>query len=117
MTDDRAVRALTDVVAAEEAAPGLMRVVSWSGEYYVDARDGGCLCPDKEYHDAPMCKHEYAALVADSDHLPTPFIQHIEDRPTALADGGEEEHSCSMCDKLPDSITCINTLDDPEVES
>lgn len=104
MTDDaRAVRALTDVIAAEEVAPGLMRVVTWSDEYYVDARDGGCLCPDKEYHDAAICKHEYSALVADVDRLPTPYVQNIEDRPTALADGGEP---CEECAALPGDWEC-----------
>ena len=72
--DDRAERALTDVVAVENIAPGMVRVVTWSDAYPVDARDAGCNCPDKEYNDVPMCKHELAAVVADRDDLPTPFI-------------------------------------------
>jgi hypothetical protein len=120
MTDDaRAVRALTDVVAVEEYAPGMARVVTFSDAYFIDARGDGCACPDQQYNLGPgeLCKHQIAAIIADSDHLPTPFVEHIEERPTALADGGSEEHSCGDCDKLPDSITCINTLDDPEVDA
>jgi hypothetical protein len=71
---ERAERACTDVVAVEDLAPGMARVVTFGGAYVVDARDGGCLCPDKEYNDVPMCKHELAAVVADRDDLPTPFI-------------------------------------------
>ena len=72
-TVDRAEN-VADVVAVEDLAPGMKRVVTFGGCYTVDARDGGCLCPDKEYREVPMCKHEYAAILADRDDLPTPFL-------------------------------------------
>lgn len=106
---ERALRALQDVVDAKEIAPGMMRVSTWSDSYVIDARGEGCNCPDKRYNDAPRCKHEFAAILADSDHLPTPFV----------IDSSQDEggHSCEMCSKLPDSMVCINTLDDPEVDA
>lgn len=96
--NDRVHRALTDVVAVEREAPGMVTVVTWSDAYTVDARDGGCMCPDKEYHDVPMCKHEYAALFATSD-LPAPWdvTESLANRPDtdtttepkAMTDGGQ----------------------------
>lgn len=65
---------VNDVIAVEDIAPGMKRVTSFGGSYVVDARDGGCLCADKEYNEVPMCKHEWAAVLADRDDLPTPFI-------------------------------------------
>jgi hypothetical protein len=70
----RAERACTDVVAVEDLAPGLKQVTTWGDTYVVDARGSGCNCPDKQYNDAPMCKHEVSAILADRDDLPTPFI-------------------------------------------
>jgi len=90
-----------------------MRVVTWSDEYYVDARDGGCLCPDKEYNETPMCKHEWAALVADYDHLPAPYTTHIDSRPTALADGGD---TCEDCAALPDGWPCATCFIEQDAE-
>jgi hypothetical protein len=73
-SEERAVRALTDVVEVEEQAPGLMRVVTWSDAYMVDARDAGCNCPDKKYRDdISMCKHDAAAILAMRDDIPTPY--------------------------------------------
>jgi len=68
-TVDRIERAYSDVAAVEEVADGLMRVVSWSDEYYVDARGAGCDCPDKAHNlpDGVACKHEVAAMVATTD--------------------------------------------------
>lgn len=106
MTDDRAQRALTDIVAVEEYAPGMARVVSWSDAYILDLRGEGCACPDKEYNDAPRCKHEHAARLATAD-APTPFI--VTDslhEPTAAADGGERPQDCS-CDGLDGELACF----------
>jgi len=72
--DDRAERACEDVVAVESIAPGMANVVTFGGSYVVDARDGGCLCPDAEYSDVALCKHQLAAILADRDDLPKPFI-------------------------------------------
>jgi hypothetical protein len=86
--DDRAVRALTDVVACEEIAPGMMRVVTWSDEYRVDARDGGCECQDKQYNEPAMCKHEIAASVAATGDLPVPYDAETPIETPAVATDG-----------------------------
>lgn len=110
MTDDRAIRAVEDVVAVERMAPGMVRVVTWSDEYTVDARDGGCTCPDQEYNlqGEGRCKHEWAAVLATTE-LPSP-TEPVEsltaDAPTPiLADGGERPDDClcsgSTIEKLP----------------
>ena len=75
MTEDRAIRAIEDVVAVEDLGPGMARVVTWSDSYVVDMRDGGCNCADKKYNHAPMCKHEASALIANSDDYPDPYIR------------------------------------------
>lgn len=89
MSEDRAVRALEDVVAVETLAPGMVRVVSWADAYVVDARGSGCRCPDKEYHDTPTCKHELAAMLSDADRYPTPYVDAtVADTPDVMTDGG-----------------------------
>jgi hypothetical protein len=73
----RAERACTDVVAVEDLAPGMARVTTIGGSYTVDARDGGCLCKDKEYNEPTRCKHEQAAVLAgifEERDLQPPFI-------------------------------------------
>jgi hypothetical protein len=107
MSDDRAVRSLVDVVAVEQVAPGLVEVVTWSDAYHVDARDAGCNCPDQEYNlDAGgMCKHEYAALVADVDTIPTPFEVTDDLSRRAVADGGERPDDCD-CWSLDPDLPC-----------
>ena len=85
---DRAYRALTDVIDVESVAPGMMRVTSWGGSYVVDARDGGCRCPDKEYNAPLRCKHEIAAFMADTG-MPCPWTpdeQTTDQR--IMTDGG-----------------------------
>jgi len=79
MSEDRAIRAIEDVVAVEDLGPGMARVTTWSDSYVVDMRDGGCNCPDKEFNDAPMCKHEASALLANSDDYPDPYIRESLD--------------------------------------
>jgi hypothetical protein len=75
MNDDRAVRALEDVVAVETLAPGLVRVVTWADAYEVDARGEGCNCPDSKYNlDGGMCKHHFAAMLESSNNFPSPFL-------------------------------------------
>jgi hypothetical protein len=63
---DRAHAALTDVVAVEHHAPGMVRVVSTANSYVVDARHERCECPDYQYRldGQGRCKHLYAALDA-----------------------------------------------------
>jgi len=94
---------LTDVVAVERVAPGLVRVVSWGDAYMVDARDAGCNCPDKLYNDAKVCKHEWAARAATSD-LPTPFSVADSLDQRAIADGGKRPDECA-CEEMPDGET------------
>ncbi|WP_135363432.1 hypothetical protein [Halosimplex halophilum] len=62
----RAVAALTDVVAVEREAPGMVSVVSVSDEYVVDVRGERCECPDMQYHleGEGRCKHIHAARIA-----------------------------------------------------
>jgi hypothetical protein len=90
MTTDRAVRALEDIVAVEHVAPGMVRVVSWSDAYTVDARGEGCECPDKEYNldSGDFCKHHYAAILATAGNLPTPFEVSDDLSQRVATDGG-----------------------------
>lgn len=102
MNTDRARRACTDVLAVEQIAPGMARVVTFSDAYVVDARGEGCTCPDKQYNLEPgeKCKHHVAAVLATSD-LPAPFdvVDNLDERPEptgtptaprVLADGGTD---------------------------
>lgn len=92
---DRAVRALMDVVAVERLAPGMVRVVTWSDAYVVDARGEGCACPDKEYNldGEGRCKHEIAAMLATTDtpapYTPTDSLMERGGNPQpVMTDGG-----------------------------
>lgn len=82
---DRAARSLTDVVAVDRVAPGLVTAVTWSGTYLVDARAGTCTCEDFRFSDADRCKHQYAALLATSEH-PSPW-----DVDCTVTDGGSPQ--------------------------
>lgn len=105
MTDDRAERALEDVVAVETLAPGLVRVVTWADAYEVDARGSGCRCPDKEYNDTPRCKHEYSALLATSDRYPTPYVDATDaGTPQVMADGGGYDEAKQLRAYLSDHL-------------
>lgn len=89
---DRAVAALEDVVAVEELAPGMVRVVSWADAYTVDAREGRCECPDQQYNlsEGERCKHQWAAILATTD-LPAPFeaVDDLDQGPEPLPDFSE----------------------------
>jgi len=99
---DRAER-VSDVIAVETIAPGMIRVVTWSDAYPVDARDAGCNCPDKQYREVSMCKHEHAALLADTE-LPTPFIvsDNLDERVAT------DNSRCEDCADLPDDFPCAS---------
>lgn len=77
---DRVLGALTDVVAIEDEAPGMLRVLTLSDEYIVDARHEVCECADYEYNldGEGRCKHLYHAL-AVTDQIPIPSHLEIED--------------------------------------
>ena len=117
---DRAVAALEDVVAVERIAPGLLRVVTWSDAYPVDARGAGCNCPDKQYNEPERCKHELGALLATSD-LPTPFTvtDNLSDRVATdgmgVSDAGPNDRPpadavCEDCERLPDDFPCVSCV-------
>jgi hypothetical protein len=103
--DDRAHRALTDIIAVEQYAPGMAKVTSWSDEYIIDLRGDGCACPDKEYNDVPKCKHEYSALLAMGDAMPNPYVTETRERTTA-ADGGQRPTDCE-CSGLDGDLPCF----------
>lgn len=96
--EGRAIRSLTDVVAVERHAPGMVRIVTWSDVYTVDARGEGCQCPDKEYNLelGEKCKHHAAAFLATSEY-PAPW--DVEDDlgaradadPVPVTDGGRDQ--------------------------
>jgi len=110
--DKRAVRSLTDVVAVERVAPGMVRVVTWSDAYHVDARHDGCNCPDKQYNlEGGHCKHELAAMLYDSGHidslsvdddLSTPSVDASGSDSAVATDGGE--HVSDLHDELQSDI-------------
>ncbi len=68
---DRVVRALTDVVAVEQQAPDMVRVISVSDEHIVDTRYGRCTCFDMQYNlqGEGRCKHLWRALL-ETNQLP-----------------------------------------------
>jgi len=88
---DRAVAAFEDVVAVEHTAPGMVRVVTVSDAYIVDARHEVCECPDYEYHleGEGRCKHLWAALDA-TDQLPfspaRDLVDDLDQGPEPLPD-------------------------------
>jgi len=90
-TETRAERALTDVVAVEELAPGLARVVTWSDAHDVDMRNGGCHCEDKQYNiDGGMhCKHEFGAMLFARNDIPGVSMDDDLGGQTLVADGGQ----------------------------
>ncbi|WP_254538733.1 hypothetical protein [Halomarina litorea] len=73
MTDPRDVRAMNELLAVYEQAPGLYSVYSEEGtEYTVDAETGACTCPDAEYNQPDGgCKHaRRVALWRGDEALP-----------------------------------------------
>jgi len=77
---DRILAALTDVVAVEDEAPGMLRVVTLSDEYVVDARHEACECGDYQYRldGDGRCKHLWHAL-AVADQIPLPSHLALDD--------------------------------------
>jgi hypothetical protein len=82
MTDetDRVVRALTDVIAVEQQAPDMFRVITVSDEHIVDTRHERCTCFDMQYHlqGDGRCKHLWRALI-ETNQLPMDTISGVED--------------------------------------
>jgi hypothetical protein len=59
MATRRDGRALSELLAVYECAPGLYWVYSEEGrEYTVGSESGSCICPDAQYNDPKgRCKH------------------------------------------------------------
>lgn len=103
--DERDVRALTEYLTVLEDvgraadADDLYLVVSQSGEnYLVDARDGGCGCPDARYRDM-QCKHARRVAFATGerpipagvDGVDEQLGEHTDATPqVAATDGGAD---------------------------
>jgi len=87
---DRVLAALTDVVAVEDHAPGMVRVITMSDVYVVDARHEVCECPDWEYHldGDGRCKHLWHALAVTDQVPPSPLAldDDLEEGPRPLPD-------------------------------
>jgi hypothetical protein len=81
---DRALAAYTDVLAVEhDTDAGVMRILTLSECYTAIPETGQHLCPDKEYHEPPRCKHEYAAdATRDQTDVPTGWlvVEDLDDR-------------------------------------
>jgi hypothetical protein len=70
MEDDinRVVRALTDIIAAEQVAPDMMRVITVSNEHIVDTRCERSTCFDMQYNiqREDRCKHLWRVFLGRS---------------------------------------------------
>lgn len=92
MTKNRAAAAFEEVVAVEEHAPDMARVVTVSDCYVVDVRGGTCECPDFQYNlERAECKHLFAARDAIGD-LGIGVISpdaSLDERPQLATDGGQ----------------------------
>lgn len=69
-TDDRIERALTELMAIEQAAPGMFVVRTNSGgEYTADLAEGRCTCPDFENR-GEFCKHLFRVAFETGAGIP-----------------------------------------------
>jgi len=100
----RVTRALEEPLLCEVRAPGLYQVVPVGGGahddelgYTVDVREGRCSCPDQQYGDAPVCKHQVRARAMHEarrvreEPLFGRGIALREDSPAVATDGGALE--------------------------
>jgi hypothetical protein len=100
--DQRDVRALTEYMTTLPLGGDMHSVTTESGsEYRVDALEGRCSCPDKQYNleDGELCKHERRIRFAtgqwaipawvDADEVDGQLGEHVEETPkVAVTDGG-----------------------------
>lgn len=137
--DERTVRALEEyltVLPDAVDAPGMVRVVSHTGEEYtVDVRENRCECPDATYNldDETDCKHVRRARFAlGLDAVPAAALDAAEVEPNfgafvnedavrvATPDGGvieadddaeildeTDEEECEACAELSDELPCF----------
>lgn len=77
---DRVVRALIDIVAVEQQAPDMVRVVTVSDHHIVDTRHERCTCSDMQYQlrGEGRCKHLWRALL-EMNQLPINPISGVDD--------------------------------------
>jgi len=100
--EQRDVRALTEYMTTLPVGGDMYSVTTQSGsEYRVDALEGRCTCPDKQYNleDGELCKHERRVRFAtgqwaipawvDADEVDGQLGEHVEETPkVAVTDGG-----------------------------
>ena len=100
--EQRDVRALTEYMTTLPLGGDVYSVTTQSGsEYRVDALEGRCTCPDKQYNleDGELCKHERRVRFAtgqwaipawvDADEVDAQLGEHVEGTPkVAVTDGG-----------------------------
>ena len=100
--EQRDVRALTEYMTTLPLGGNMYSVTTESGsEYRVDALEGRCTCPDKQYNleDGELCKHERRVRFAtgqwaipawiDADEVDAQLGEHVEETPkVAATDGG-----------------------------
>lgn len=77
---DRVVKALTDVIAIEQQAPDMVRVITVSEAHIVDTRYERCTCSDMMYNlqGEGRCKHLWRALL-ETSQLPLDPIFGLDD--------------------------------------
>jgi len=101
--EKRDVRALTEYMTVLPVGGGIYEVVTESGKSYrVDALEGGCTCPDKQYRlDGGQCKHERRLRFANGERAVPAWVEagaidpllgkHTDGTPrVAATDGGTE---------------------------
>jgi len=122
LSNDRAVRALTEHMSVLPESADLFTVVGEHGSTYtVDVRDGVCECPDS-VHRGATCKHQLRALVAtgrlavpawiNRDAVDELLGAHVAATPRFVAaDGGEvlaedTDEADETAAERPDDCVC-----------
>jgi hypothetical protein len=126
--EERDVRALTEYMTTLPLGGDVYSVTTESGsEYRVDALEGRCTCPDKQYNleDGELCKHERRVRFAtgqwaipawvDADEVDGQLGEHVEGTPkVAATDGGvtlEEFGAGDGDDDRPEDCDCSPYFD------
>ena len=118
--EQRDVRALKEYMTTLPLGGDVYSVTTQSGsEYRVDAREGRCTCPDKQYNleDGELCKHERRVRFAtgqwaipawvDADGIDAQLGQHVEETPkVAATDGGVTLAKFATKDTDEDACWC-----------
>jgi hypothetical protein len=118
--EQRDVRALTEYMTVLPLGGDVYSVTTESGsEYRVDALEGRCTCPDKQYNleEGEHCKHERRVRFAtgrwaipawtDTDEVDGQLGEHVEGLPkVAATDGGVTLASFTTEDDNRDGCWC-----------